>query len=62
MADKKELHDPWLVAVWPGMGHVAQLAGSYLVQQLDAQAAAELSEGGSRGPGPSATQSLLRMA
>lgn len=43
MAEGNELRDPWLVAVWPGMGSVALLAGSYLVQQLEAQPAAELS-------------------
>jgi proteasome assembly chaperone (PAC2) family protein len=43
MAEGNELRDPWLVAVWPGMGSVALLAGGYLVQQLEAQPAAELS-------------------
>jgi proteasome assembly chaperone (PAC2) family protein len=43
MADNNGLRDPWLVAVWPGMGQVALLAGGYLVQQLGAQPAAELS-------------------
>lgn len=43
MAEGNELRDPWLVAVWPGMGHVALLAGTYLVQQLEAQPVAELS-------------------
>jgi proteasome assembly chaperone (PAC2) family protein len=43
MADSTDLRDPWLVAVWPGMGQVALLAGSYLAQQLEAQPAAELS-------------------
>jgi len=28
------LVDPWLVAVWPGMGGVAQIAGTHLVQKL----------------------------
>ncbi len=36
------LRNPWLVAVWPGMGGVAQISGSYLVRQLAAQALAEL--------------------
>ncbi len=43
MADSDGLRDPWLVAVWPGMGSVALLAGGYLVQQLEARPAAELS-------------------
>lgn len=38
----KELRDPWLVAVWPGMGSVALLAGSHLLQQLGAQQVSEL--------------------
>ncbi|MFW6059660.1 MAG: PAC2 family protein [Phycisphaeraceae bacterium] len=29
------LHDPWFVAVWPGMGRVARRAGEHLVEQLD---------------------------
>jgi len=36
------LRDPLLVAVWPGMGSVALLAGSYLAQQLSARRVAEL--------------------
>lgn len=32
-----ELKEPWLVAVWPGMGNVALAAGSYLVQRLGAR-------------------------
>ena len=28
-------NDPWLLAVWPGMGSVAILAGAYLVEELD---------------------------
>lgn len=28
------LHKPWLVAVWPGMGHVAGTAGYYLMSKL----------------------------
>lgn len=43
MAEGNELRDPWLVAVWPGMGQVAMLAGTFLVQQLEAQPVAELS-------------------
>ncbi|GMV96072.1 MAG: PAC2 family protein [Phycisphaerae bacterium] len=43
MAKTTELRDPWLVAVWPGMGSVAVLAGSHLVQQLGAEPVAALS-------------------
>lgn len=42
MAETGELRSPWLVAVWPGMGSVSLLAGSYLLQQLGAQRAIEL--------------------
>jgi proteasome assembly chaperone (PAC2) family protein len=34
MADKAQLHHPWLVAVWPGMGNVALNAGIYLLAKL----------------------------
>lgn len=34
MADERRLNDPWLVAVWPGMGHVALSAGYYLMSKL----------------------------
>ncbi len=37
MADEGELNDPWLVAVWPGMGNVAAGAGGYLVAKLGAK-------------------------
>ncbi len=37
-----QLRDPWLVAVWPGMGAVAHIAGSYLQQKLGAQPVSEL--------------------
>lgn len=37
-----ELREPWLVAVWPGMGAVAHIAGTYLQQALPAQAAIEV--------------------
>ena len=40
------LSDPWLVAVWPGMGAVAHIAGSYLAQKLRAQPVAELDSSG----------------
>jgi proteasome assembly chaperone (PAC2) family protein len=32
---ERPLRNPWLVAVWPGMGGVAQIAGTYLVRQLE---------------------------
>jgi len=34
--------DPWLVAVWPGMGAIARIAGSYLVARLGAKRIAEI--------------------
>jgi proteasome assembly chaperone (PAC2) family protein len=34
MAEKLQLKDPWLVAVWPGMGNVALNAGYYLLSKL----------------------------
>ena len=43
--DARPLHDPWLVAVWPGMGAVAQIAGAWLVQQLGAEPVAEMEPG-----------------
>src|SRR5688572_15721327 len=33
---------PWLVAAWPGMGGVAQIGASYLVQKLGAEPLAEI--------------------
>ena len=39
---ERPLRDPWLVAVWPGMGGVAQIAGTYLVRQLEMQPLVEL--------------------
>ncbi|GIW82251.1 MAG: hypothetical protein KatS3mg105_4058 [Gemmatales bacterium] len=38
-----KLNHPWLVAVWPGMGHVALSAGYYLMSKLGMYAVAELS-------------------
>ena len=35
MANEKQLHAPRLVAVWPGMGHVAVNAGIYLLSKLE---------------------------
>lgn len=43
MAVKPELNHPWLVAVWPGMGHVAITAGYYLMSKLDMHLMAEFS-------------------
>ena len=34
MADELKLNKPWLVAVWPGMGHVAVNAAYYLMAKL----------------------------
>jgi proteasome assembly chaperone (PAC2) family protein len=41
MAEKIQLNNPWLVAVWPGMGHVALNAGVYLLAKLGMTAVAE---------------------
>ena len=41
MADELQLHHPWLVAVWPGMGHVALNAGIYLLAKLGMKLIAE---------------------
>ena len=38
-----KLNDPWLVAVWPGMGHVAVSAGYYLMSKLGMHLLAEFS-------------------
>jgi proteasome assembly chaperone (PAC2) family protein len=43
MTDEMKLRDPWLVAVWPGMGHVALAAGYYLMAKLGMNALAEFS-------------------
>ena len=45
MAAKLNLTRPWLVAVWPGMGHVALNAGYYLLAKLGMDVAAELEAG-----------------
>jgi hypothetical protein len=42
MAEKLQLQNPWLVAVWPGMGHVALNAGVYLLAKLGMTMLAEL--------------------
>jgi uncharacterized protein len=41
MAESLKLNHPWLVAVWPGMGHVALNAGYYLLAKLGMHAIAE---------------------
>lgn len=41
MAQEIELNHPWLVAVWPGMGHVALNAGYYLLAKLGMHVIAE---------------------
>jgi proteasome assembly chaperone (PAC2) family protein len=42
MAEQPQLTHPWLVAVWPGMGHVALNAGYYLLAKLDMKLFAEV--------------------
>jgi proteasome assembly chaperone (PAC2) family protein len=42
MAEEPKLHDPWLVAVWPGMGQVAISAGYYLMAKLGMHLMAEV--------------------
>jgi proteasome assembly chaperone (PAC2) family protein len=46
MALDKQLQRPWLIAVWPGMGHVAISAGYYLLAKLEMEMFAELSPQG----------------
>lgn len=41
MADDVRLNKPWLVAVWPGMGHVALSGGYYLMAKLGMHTLAE---------------------
>jgi proteasome assembly chaperone (PAC2) family protein len=43
MASELKLNKPWLVAVWPGMGHVAISAGYFLVAKLGMHILAEFS-------------------
>jgi len=43
MADEVKLKNPWLVAVWPGMGNVAISAGYYLMAKLGMHILAEFS-------------------
>jgi predicted ATP-grasp superfamily ATP-dependent carboligase len=45
MAEELKLNHPWLVAVWPGMGHVALNAGYYLLAKLGMNVIAELEAG-----------------
>lgn len=45
MPDFPKLNRPWLVAVWPGMGHVALNAGVYLLSKLNMTAVAEFESG-----------------
>jgi proteasome assembly chaperone (PAC2) family protein len=42
MAVERKLNKPWLVAVWPGMGHVAVSAGYYLMAKLGMHQIAEV--------------------
>jgi proteasome assembly chaperone (PAC2) family protein len=42
MPETPQLKQPWLVAVWPGMGHVAINAGVYLLAKLRMTLIAEL--------------------
>lgn len=46
MNNGQKLHDPWLVAVWPGMGGVAITAGYYLMAKLGMHLLAELPPAG----------------
>src|SRR5438876_7137126 len=41
MPEKLKLKNPWLVAVWPGMGNVAVSAGYYLLAKLEMHVIAE---------------------
>lgn len=43
MANELNLMHPWMIAVWPGMGHVAMSAGYYLLAKLDMEIVAEFS-------------------
>lgn len=45
MADELKLTHPWLVAVWPGMGHVALNAGVYLLAKMGMNTVAEFESG-----------------
>ena len=43
MSDENNLSQPWLVAVWPGMGNVALSAGYYLMAKLGMSLLADFS-------------------
>ncbi|QDT01956.1 PAC2 family protein [Rubripirellula lacrimiformis] len=45
MTDSPQLDRPWLIAVWPGMGHVALSAGYYLMSKLGMNQFAQLTPG-----------------
>jgi proteasome assembly chaperone (PAC2) family protein len=45
MPDTTTLTHPWLIAIWPGMGHVALNAGVYLLAKLGMNAVAEFDGG-----------------
>jgi proteasome assembly chaperone (PAC2) family protein len=45
MPEGLPLTQPWLIAVWPGMGNVALNAGIYLLAKLDMSVIAELEAG-----------------
>lgn len=45
MGEQHKLSHPWLVAIWPGMGHVALNAGVYLLAKLQMTAIAEFESG-----------------
>lgn len=46
MSRVPKLNHPWLVAVWPGMGHVALSAGYYLLAKLGMHELAEFTAAG----------------
>ena len=46
MSRVPKLNHPWLVAVWPGMGHIALSAGYYLLAKLGMHELAEFTAGG----------------
>lgn len=45
MTDELKHHQPWLIAAWPGMGHVALTAAYYLMSKLGMHGLAELQVG-----------------
>jgi uncharacterized protein len=46
MSETTRLNNPWFVAVWPGMGHVAASAGFYLISKLEMHLLAEVQSEG----------------